>query len=251
MAPESKSIAVADDEEIKAARETADKLMSDSDVTTIDSADMYTIAAEMLSDIQERIRKITEKKETVTKPLNAALKAARSLFAPIEEHLDIAKTTLKRKMIAFQDKVAAERAAAQTESNRIRAEEIAQAQANLAAAQYDVEQVEDVEEMSTVGEKLVQAEQAVLVAEVATPYVAATAKPDSGGHALGKTYDTEITNLPAFLRFMADEIEKGDTRFDNTIDIKIGQLKAFGKATQATIPIPGVTFKRASTLAAR
>ena len=48
-------------------------------------------------------RMITSKKESITKPLNEALRNARAFFAPIEEQWAGAERIVKDKMVAYQN----------------------------------------------------------------------------------------------------------------------------------------------------
>ena len=235
-------------------RASATGHMGQADMIVIDSNEMYEIANDMLATVHSKSKELEARKQSITKPMNEALTAVRRLFKPAEEALDVAKSTLKRKMIDYQSQVEAERRKAEAEAERQRQEEIAAAAAEAAAAEAAVERaVEsgDTEAFVEASNAMVRAEDKQLEAEVATPHVVATARPSSGGHAMGKTWKAEVTDLPAFLRFMADELEKGDQRFDKTLDLKLGQLHSFGKATKGTVSIPGVTFHEEKTLAAR
>lgn len=231
----------ANDERIIAIRRSANEQMGMADMIVIDSHDMYEIANEALSEIHAQAKALDAKKTAITGPLNTVLKEVRALFKPAEDALDIAKSTLKRKMLAYQSKVQAERAEAERQAREAQAAEIAAAQTKLAEAQRSGDAAAEL-----------SAELDVACAEVATPHVAAPPKPDGGGHALGETWKAAITDEPAFLRFMADQIEAKDERFNNTLgDYKMRQLNAFGSATKGTVPIPGVTFTKERTLAAR
>lgn len=242
------------DERVKAIRESSINMLGSSELIVIDSNDMYEIANGMLSDVHAKSKELEARKDAIVGPINAGLKAVRALFKPAEEQLEVAKSTLKRKMIGWQDVVERERLAAQALAEQQRAAEIAEANALAAAAAEEVEAAiaaGDTEKLVEASEKVIAAENRTFEAEVSTAHMPAVAKPSGGGHALGKTYKAEIVNLPAFLRFMAEQLEKKDVRFDKTIDVKLGQLNKFGSATKNTVQIPGVLFKEERTLAAR
>jgi hypothetical protein len=244
----------ADDERVKQQREMAIQLMSQADLVTIDSNDMYEIANDLLSNAHAKLKELEAKEKSITDPISAGLKAVRDLFRKPKENLEVTKTTLKRKMLAYQTKIEEERKAAEAEVERQRQADIEAARQEAVAAEAEVDKAVDAGDTAALTEaanRLVEAEDAALAAEVATPHVVATAKPSSGGHALGKTYKAEIIDLPKFLRHMADLIEKGDAKFDKTVDIKMGQLNQFAKATKGTVPIPGIKFVEEKTLAAR
>jgi hypothetical protein len=70
------------------------------------------VATELLAKIKQVGKLIKERKEEITKPLNAALVSARELFKPIETSHAEAEAIIKRKVLSYQDKVETERAAA-------------------------------------------------------------------------------------------------------------------------------------------
>lgn len=59
-------------------------------------------ASELLTKVSKIAKEVVAKKETVTKPLNAALKAARALFAPLEDQLDTAIMSLRKAITMYQ-----------------------------------------------------------------------------------------------------------------------------------------------------
>ena len=59
-------------------------------------------AIELLKKIKEVGQLITTKKEAITKPINEALKNARSFFSPFENQYDEAEGIIKNKIIAFR-----------------------------------------------------------------------------------------------------------------------------------------------------
>ncbi len=61
-----------------------------------------TQAVEILSNLNKMGDSIKEKKETITKPLNLALKNARELFKPIENPYEEAIEILRNKMSKYQ-----------------------------------------------------------------------------------------------------------------------------------------------------
>jgi hypothetical protein len=65
------------------------------------SSDMAK-ASETLSVINKYADTVKASKETVTKPLNVALKAARQLFAQLEDRLDGAIVSIRSAMITYQ-----------------------------------------------------------------------------------------------------------------------------------------------------
>jgi hypothetical protein len=80
----------------------------------IDSNESLAAATDILSKIKAASKDVKNRKEEITKPLNEALKSARSLFKPLEDDLATAERTIKGKMLDYSNEVerkAAEQAA--------------------------------------------------------------------------------------------------------------------------------------------
>jgi len=69
----------------------------------IKTAENLTVAVDILGKIKTVGRMIKAKKESITKPLNEALRNARAIFAPLEEQWANAENVVKMKMVAYQD----------------------------------------------------------------------------------------------------------------------------------------------------
>ena len=74
------------------------------DAIQVKTVDDLTAATELLGKIKTVGKMITSKKETITKPLNEALKNARAFFAPLEKQWWEAERIVKDKMISYQNK---------------------------------------------------------------------------------------------------------------------------------------------------
>jgi hypothetical protein len=85
---------------------------------TIDSEHTMEIGAELLSTLNIQLDAIIEKKEKITKPLNAALKEERGRWKPFEDQLEAAISVIRKKMSAYQTE---QKAAADAEEARIAA----------------------------------------------------------------------------------------------------------------------------------
>lgn len=68
----------------------------------ITSDDEQRAAGELLSQINKQSDALKKLKEGLTKPMNAALKAARALFAPREEKIEVAVDALRVAMGAYK-----------------------------------------------------------------------------------------------------------------------------------------------------
>ena len=80
----------------------------------IDSPESLASATDILKAIKDAGKVVKTRKEEITKPLNDALKSARSLFKPLEDDLASAERIIKDKMLDYTsevDRKAAEEAA--------------------------------------------------------------------------------------------------------------------------------------------
>jgi cysteinyl-tRNA synthetase len=80
----------------------------------VDSNESLEQATDILSQIKTASKDVKNRKEQITKPLNDALKSARSLFKPLEDDLASAERIIKDKMLDYTTEVerkAAEQAA--------------------------------------------------------------------------------------------------------------------------------------------
>lgn len=71
----------------------------------IENREDYESAIDFVSKLKDAGSKIKDKKESVTKPLNEALKNARNLFNPIEDQFASAEKILKGKLLAYKREV--------------------------------------------------------------------------------------------------------------------------------------------------
>lgn len=74
--------------------------------------DTLEFAAEILADVKGKNNRLEEMKHTATQPMNAALKAVRSWFAPAQNHYAEAEAILKNKIATYHRAVEAKRQAA-------------------------------------------------------------------------------------------------------------------------------------------
>lgn len=82
-------------------------------VTNIDEAEQ---GSKLLSLVKGAKKLITERKETITRPLMKSLAAARDLFKPYELDLISSEQTIKAKLLAYQIE---ERAKIESQQNKI------------------------------------------------------------------------------------------------------------------------------------
>ena len=118
------------------------KLENQVNEITIATPEENTAAIEIKAKLKEVGKTIKDRKEEITKPLNAALKSARDLFAPLEDQFENAENIVGRKLLAYKQKIDAEarakeaKIAADLESGKIK---------KLETAERKIENIERVE----------------------------------------------------------------------------------------------------------
>lgn len=211
----------------------------------VDSSEMYEIASGTMRDIQSAIRLVEDERTKIAGPLHTAWKNTNALFKPITERLEGAKKQLGNKMIQFENVerirvAAAERAALEARQKEIAEAEAAQAKVNAAFA-----------EGAATGDDVVDAEVKVMIAESSMAVGFHEAPVSRGGNARRDRFVAEVVSLPLLLRFLADKLESGDVVFDNTVELKLGQLNQFGNSTSGKVSVPGIKWNVDSKLIAR
>lgn len=81
------------------------KLENQANEITIENQEDYKGAITLVATLKETGSKIKNKKESITKPLNEALRNARELFKPIEDQFSSAEKIIKVKLLAYAKKV--------------------------------------------------------------------------------------------------------------------------------------------------
>lgn len=84
------------------------KLENQANAVIIATPEENALAIDLKAKLKEIGQTIKARKEEITKPLNAALKSARELFAPIEEQYEIAENIVGRKLLDYKQKVEAD-----------------------------------------------------------------------------------------------------------------------------------------------
>lgn len=115
----------------------------------IDCPEMYEAAADDLKSVKAKYKEIEAKRTEIVKPLNEAVKAVNNLFRAPLEFLTEAETTLKQRLIGYDQEQERKRKAEQERLDAIaRAEQArlrAQAEAIERAAQAQREEAERIE----------------------------------------------------------------------------------------------------------
>lgn len=229
-------------------RVSVGQLLETIDALTVDDNDAYELMDTMLSDVHDRTKRLDKVASGILDPLSAALKNARALFAPLQQSLDIAKSTAKRKMIAYKDRLRAEREAEEARLER----EAAQAREEAAR------QLEVAEEKFMAGEGSIEELDAATIAaasaQVAVPQSNLAPMPQGqcgSGTEWTITLPTDNKDVAALLEFIAADLRKDAPRFGNTVSFKVTELKAFVKSTNGQVPVPGLKFNNTSKIIAR
>lgn len=196
-------------------------------VVEITTAAENARAGEMLAEVKGRAKDMDDLRKSMTRPLDESKKRIMDLFRPIEQQLADAEQHLKGAMIGFQQqeerRLAAERAAADAERERLAAE------ASRAA------------EEGRFTDAIVASEDSLAVPEPPK------APPRAAGTSFGETYKAEVIDLAALVLAVAmGEAPISLIKADETT------LGALARATkQEGVVIPGVRFYREAVMSAR
>jgi len=80
------------------------KLENQATSVVIESQEDYAQAIDIVGNLKETGSEIKRKKESITKPLNDALRSARELFKPLESQFEKAEKIIKDKLLAYKRK---------------------------------------------------------------------------------------------------------------------------------------------------
>lgn len=130
-----------DNKELTVLKGQISKLENKANAVEIKTQEDYADAIDLVSKLKDTASTIKNKKEAITKPLNEALRNARSLFAPIEEQFENAEIIIKTKLLDYKRKI--------DEEVRIKEEAIAKrveaGTLKLETAEKKVENIERIE----------------------------------------------------------------------------------------------------------
>lgn len=117
------------------------KLENQANEVQILKAEDYTFAVDLVAKLKDIGSKIKNVKESITKPLNEALRNARELFRPIEDQFTNAESIVKTKLLDYKRKIDEE--ARKKES--VIAEKVEAGKIKLETAEKKMEKIERVE----------------------------------------------------------------------------------------------------------
>ncbi len=75
----------------------------------VSSQEDLDFVGDILRDVKTKLKELDKKKRTITDPLNQALKAARDLFRPVEQHYASVEHELKGAIGAYHARLAAQK----------------------------------------------------------------------------------------------------------------------------------------------
>lgn len=90
-------------------KNNSNKALASAQALTVTTEEEKDAAAELLTNIKRAMDMLKKMKESVTKPLNEALKNARAMFEAPEDGLENALAVVKQKLLAYQVKIEDER----------------------------------------------------------------------------------------------------------------------------------------------
>ena len=199
----------------------------------ITSPEMAINAGDDLKAVKALAKQIEDKRTSITKPLNQALREVNALFKPAKNWLKKAEGSIKGKMLEFQreqDRIARELQAKVDEEarkERIRLEKKA----------ADAELVKEPERAEVLREQ----------AEIHEAPVIVSTAPKLEGIATRKTWKAEVVNKLLFVKHVAEK--RNDLL--GLIEINQSALNAQARSLKDGLDIPGIKAVIEETLVAR
>jgi hypothetical protein len=191
------------------ALETAKAIVIDSDM-------MLEIAMEERGLLKQQLDHIEAERMAITRPIDAAKKSVMDFFkkltTPREEAVAVIDTAVRGWRKKEADRLALEHAEAEANARK-------EAEAKAAAAAGKVEEAE-----------VLQQTAAVVIAAPIAPLAKVA------GATFPKTWVGEVTDVPAFLRYLADHIDR-----QGCIEFKKSELNALARSVKKAVVIPGFT----------
>jgi hypothetical protein len=221
---------LADKPEVKALVEQASAMLASAQAFEIKTAADYRTAAETLKAVKGRQSELKTLRETITRPMLAALEAVRALFRRPEQTLADAEQLLKQSMAAFDEEQERQRREVQRKLDEAAERErrrLAQ-QADRAAAKGDADKAAELQERA-----------AMVVAPIAQQE-----RPAVSGVSRRETWHAEVTDLRALVRGIAD-----GTVPLAAIDANLKFLNGQARALRSEMRYPGVRAVPERTIA--
>lgn len=212
---------LADKPEVRALVAQASEMLASVTTFEVQTTDDYRHAAETLKAVKRRQSELKSLRESITKPMLAALEAARALFRKPESTLAEAEQRLKGAMSEFDAEQERQRQEAQRKLDEAAEKErrrLAQ-QAGRAAAKGDTDKAAELNERA-----------AMTVAPIVQQE-----RPAISGITRRETWRAEVTDLRALVRGVAD----GQVPLA-AIEPNLSFLHGQARALRAELRYPGV-----------
>ena len=130
-----------DTKELAPIKAQVSKLENQATAVAIESQEGYENAIDLVSKLKETGSEIKNKKESITKPLNEALRNVRDMFRPIETQFENAERIIKTKLLDYKRKKDEE---ARAEEAKVAAR-VAKGTMKLETAEKKMDSIERVE----------------------------------------------------------------------------------------------------------
>jgi len=130
-----------DTKELAPIKAQVSKLENQATAVAIESQEGYENAIDLVSKLKETGSEIKNKKESITKPLNEALRNVRDMFRPLETQFENAERIIKNKLLDYKRKKDEE---ARAEEAKVAAR-VAKGTMKLETAEKKMDSIERVE----------------------------------------------------------------------------------------------------------
>lgn len=221
---------IAEKPEVKALAQQAEDMLASATSFKVSTPDDYSLAADRLKAVKARQHQLKTLRESITKPMLAALEAARDLFRRPESLLERAEGMLKQAMSAYDEEQDRQRREAQRKLDEAAERErrrLAQ-QAERAAAKGNSEKAAELQERA-----------AMTVAPIAVQ-----GRPEVSGISRRETWTAEVLDKRALVRGVAEGVVPLAA-----IDANQKFLNGQARALRSELRYPGVRAVPKRTIA--
>lgn len=219
--------------------EKATKALDYASTFIIETDEDYSRAAEVLKDYKTQAKELTAERVKITKPLDVSKKATMDFFRSPLDFLGKAESTIKKAMIAYQEKLEAKRREEErklqeaADKERKYQEDLALKRLATAEKKGDEERIEQVEEE---------------IEEIQTGTVApvlASNKPKVQGISTRETWSGEVTDKMALIKAVA-----AGQAPETLLDVNTKTMNQMARAMKKSFNYPGVRAVSKKTIAA-
>lgn len=246
----------------------ATSMLDEANRCAIDSADMAEVVSENLIEIKSAMKKASDFRLTITRPMDAAKQAVMDVFNPIIANYESAEKIMKQSLLAWNKKEAARldaeraelariaaehsrqmRLAAQEEADRLEAD-AKEAEAN-ANKMIDAGDIEGAAELLTIADEskaqaittLTNTEHAAMTMQVMVPV--STAPRMSSGISVRAAHKATVTDLMALIKSIA----AGESSIE-LVEANTKVIAARARALGMEFSAPGIHVYKEESIAA-